>query len=190
LLVHAVSVHLPGSALCTKYFVRTPRYELPPWQVLTFNYGLHDGADSNATYLGGISSIADQMVATAALIGGGGGEGGVGGEGGRGGARASTGAGAQAQTQARLIYFLTTCPGGPNSVPGEPVSPGEQRVRELNEIAGKVMHAKNITVVDLHQTMVECGAVCKECRPHCPPAGYQYLVDHAIAPAIKKALQA
>jgi hypothetical protein len=36
-------------ALCTPYFVRTPRYELPAWDVITFNYGLHDGADTNET---------------------------------------------------------------------------------------------------------------------------------------------
>lgn len=36
-------------ALCTRYFVRTPRYELPAWDVITFNYGLHDGADTNET---------------------------------------------------------------------------------------------------------------------------------------------
>ena len=34
--------------LCTRYFVRTPEHELPPWDVITFNYGLHDGDDSNA----------------------------------------------------------------------------------------------------------------------------------------------
>jgi hypothetical protein len=50
---------------CTKYFVRTPMYELPPWDVITFNYGLHDGQDSNSTYLTAIESIADQMIITA-----------------------------------------------------------------------------------------------------------------------------
>jgi hypothetical protein len=35
----------------------------------------------------------------------------------------------------RLIYFQTTIPGGANSVPGEPVSPDDQKVLELNEIA-------------------------------------------------------
>jgi hypothetical protein len=51
-------------AWCTKYFVRTPQYILPPWDVITFNYGLHDGGDSNSTYLAGISSIADQVIQT------------------------------------------------------------------------------------------------------------------------------
>jgi hypothetical protein len=40
----------------------------------------------------------------------------------------------------------------------------------------------------LYKTMHECGDACKDCKPHCPAAGYQYLVDHAIVPAIKKAL--
>ena len=48
-------------ALCTKYFVRTPHYELPPWDVITFNYGLHDGGDTNASYLANIESISDQV---------------------------------------------------------------------------------------------------------------------------------
>ena len=52
-------------AWCTKYFVRTPQFTLPPWDVITFNYGLHDGADTNASYLSGISSIADQLIDTA-----------------------------------------------------------------------------------------------------------------------------
>jgi hypothetical protein len=37
--------------LCTKYFVRTPLHELPPWDVMTFNYGLHDAAESNASWV-------------------------------------------------------------------------------------------------------------------------------------------
>ena len=33
-----------------------------------------------------------------------------------------------------------------------------------------------------------CGAVCSACKPHCNAAGYEYLVNNAIVPAIKKAL--
>eukprot|EP01043_Picozoa_sp_COSAG02_P013648 COSAG02_NODE_549_length_20461_cov_11.385866_23_plen_105_part_00 len=51
-------------AFCTKYFVRTPHFELPPWDVITFNYGLHDGGDSNATYTANLESIADQVSQT------------------------------------------------------------------------------------------------------------------------------
>jgi hypothetical protein len=40
----------------------------------------------------------------------------------------------------RLIYFQTTIPGGANSVPGEPVSPDDQKVLELNEIASVRAH--------------------------------------------------
>lgn len=47
-------------AFCTKYFVRTPHFKLPPWDVITFNYGLHDGADTNASYTANLESIADQ----------------------------------------------------------------------------------------------------------------------------------
>jgi hypothetical protein len=32
--------------LCTPYFIRTPLHALPPWRVITFNFGLHDGATS------------------------------------------------------------------------------------------------------------------------------------------------
>ena len=89
---------------------------------------------------------------------------------------------------ARLIYFMTTIPGGANSVPGEPVSPNDKKVQELNAVAAGVMAARGIATVDLYATMTQCGAACSDCKPHCPPGGYQYLVDHAIAPAIRKAL--
>ena len=59
----------------------------------------------------------------------------------------------------RLIYFQTTIPGGANSVPGEPISPNDQKVLELNEIASGVMAVRNITVVDLYATMTACGNV-------------------------------
>jgi len=151
-------------AQCTKYFVRTPLYELPPWDVITFNYGLHDGSDSNATYTQGITHIADQLLDTAKL--------------------------ANPSKPSRLVYFQTTIPGGANSVPGEPVSPSDKRVIELNAIAARVMGARGITVVDLYATMTKCGKTCSGCKPHCDGPGYQYLVDNAIIPAIKKALTA
>jgi hypothetical protein len=50
--------------------------------------------------------------------------------------------------------------------------------------------AKSIQVVDLYEAMKQCGSACKDCKPHCGPAGYQYLADHAIVPAIKQALEA
>ena len=51
------------------------------------------------------------------------------------------------------------------------------------------MAARKITVVDLYATMTACGNVtCGSCKPHCGAAGYNYLVDKAIVPAIKKAL--
>jgi hypothetical protein len=83
-----------------------------------------------------------------------------------------------------------------------------------------VMEARKITVVDLYATMTACGnvtcGVCSQrlistigtgshatlqlhdrvrgragsCKPHCGAAGYNYLVDNAIVPAIKKALAA
>ena len=127
------------------------------------NYGLHDGSDSNATYLANMESISDQLVETAKA--------------------------ANPAKPSRLIYFQTTIPGGANSVPGEPVSPNDQKVLELNEIAAGVMAKRNITVVDLYATMTACGNVtCGACKPHCGTSGYTYLVENAIVPAIKKAL--
>jgi hypothetical protein len=124
-------------ALCTKSFVRTtPDYELPPWDVITFNYGLHDGADSNATYLAEITSIADQLVEVA---------------------KSAKPAGAAHSTA--LVYFATTHSDG-GVVPGEPVSASNKRVLELNAIAAEVMAARSIPIVDLFQTMNECGAPC------------------------------
>lgn len=145
-------------SLCTKYFVRTPDFTLPPWALITFNYGLHDGSDSNSSYTNGLSSIADQMLETVH------------------------------QNASKLLYFMTTIPGGSHSVPGEPVSPGNKRVIELNAIAAAIMSARNIDTLDLHATMVKCGTLCFDCKPHCGPAGYQYLVENAIAPRIEKAL--
>jgi hypothetical protein len=74
-------------------------------------------------------------------------------------------------------------------VPGEPLAPNDLKVMQLNELAAAVMSPRNITVVDLYATMTRCGNVtCGACRPHCGAAGYSYLVDHAIVPAIKQAL--
>ena len=151
--------------LCTKYFVRTPTFALPPWNVITFNYGLHDGSETNSTYLTGITSIANQLMETASLI-----------------SNAS-----KTNNQTKLIYFSTTHSDG-GVVPGQPITPGNQRVLELNAIATKVMQERNITVVDLFETMTQCGSTCNSCNPHCNAAGYQYLVEHAIVPAIQNVL--
>lgn len=145
--------------LCIDYFVRTPTHELPTWDVITFNFGLHDGADTNHTYTQGLSTIADSLLA------------------------------ATFHNASKLIYFLTTIPGGSGSVPGEPVSPDDKRVMELNYIATEVMQERNITVVDLYAAMTKCGISCKDCKPHCGPEGYAYLAKNAIVPAIKAALQ-
>ena len=151
--------------LCTRYFVRTPQYELPPWDVITFSFGLHDGADSNASFTDGLSSIADQLLQTA------------------------KDAATPGRRPARLVYFQTTIPGGAGSVPGSE-SPNDKRAQRLNAIAAEIMGARGITIIDLYRTMLECGDACKTCKPHCGPEGYQYLTDHAIVPAIKAALDA
>ena len=65
-------------------------------------------------------------------------------------------------------------------MPGEPVSPGDKRVLELNEIASAVMAKHNVPVVDLYKAMRECGEPCYPCKPHCGAAGYQYLASHAF----------
>ena len=202
--------------------------------------GLHDGADTNASYTANLASVADTMVETANLT--------------------AYVSGAAYKKPARLIYFLTTIPGGANSVPGEPVSPTDKRVIELNALATVIMAERNITTVDLYKTMTQCGQTCSGCKvglsccflrallfvfyfppksyrptvvfcmciyillflslffsfffsffsfpvgwlilwttivlppwsfplqPHCPPAGYEYLVSKAIVPSILKAL--
>lgn len=144
--------------LCLPYFIRTPLYQLPSWDVISFNFGLHDAAETNSTYRAGLISVTEQL---------------------------------RAATDAALVYFLTTIPGGAHSVPGEPVSPSDRRVMELNEIARQVMATFDkpaVQVVDLYESMRQCGEPCYSCKPHCGPEGYQYLSDHAIVPAIKKAL--
>ena len=145
--------------LCTKYFVRTPEFILPPWNLITFNYGLHDGSDTNHSYVLGLSSIADQLLETVF------------------------------NDSNKLLYFMTTIPGGAHSVPGEPVSPSDQRVIELNSLAVEIMNKRNITYVDLYATMEKCGVSCYSCKPHCNAVGYEYLVKHAIVPGIQKMLK-
>jgi hypothetical protein len=113
------------------------------------------------SYAAALSAVADQLLATAKEVG---------------------------PKPARLIYFETTIPGGANSVPGEPVSPSDKKVLELNAVAREIMSARSIPTVDLYATMTRCGDACKSCKPHCGPDGYEYLVQNAILPAIKKAL--
>ena len=149
-------------AHCVDFFVRTPLYELPPWAVITFNFGLHDGGDTNASYVSNLTTIADRLAEVAKA--------------------------ANPSNPSKLIFFLTTIPGGANSVPGEPVSPDDKRVQELNLLARHIMAARDIPVVDLYAAMTACGKACAGCRPHCPAAGYEYLVEHAIIPAIRRAL--
>lgn len=84
-----------------------------------------------------------------------------------------------------VLYFSTTIPGG--SV--EPVNASDNvRVRALNKVAAAVMQRQGVPVVDLYATMKACGTDCEACKPHCQPAGYSYLVQHAIAPAVLAAL--
>ena len=106
--------------------------------------GLHDGADTNASYTANLASVADTMVETANLT--------------------AYVSGAAYKKPARLIYFLTTIPGGANSVPGEPVSPTDKRVIELNALATVIMAERNITTVDLYKTMTQCGQTCSGCK--------------------------
>jgi hypothetical protein len=122
---------------CTDFWLEgANRSDGREWNVITFNYGLHDGADSNATYLAEITSIADQLVEVA---------------------KSAKPAGAAHSTA--LVYFATTHSDG-GVVPGEPVSASNKRVLELNAIAAEVMAARSIPIVDLFQTMNECGAPC------------------------------
>jgi acyl-CoA thioesterase-1 len=68
----------------------------------------------------------------------------------------------------------------------------------LNTNASAIMKQLGIQLVDLHTPIVAaCGAPpVQECFgisgcfcPHCPGAGYQYIVTTTIAPAIRAALQ-
>ena len=89
---------------------------------------------------------------------------------------------AAAGANTTLLYFTTTLPQG-SSEPDN--APDNVKVRDLNTIAKTIMDKRNILVVDLYATMKTCGPVCEACKPHCEPEGYQFLVDHAIAPAVK-----
>ena len=144
-------------ALCAGFFARTPKYRTIAWDVITFNFGLHDGATANDVYRTNLTTV-HALVRDAAPT-------------------------------AKLVYILTTVPDM-----GSPGNLQDQKVQQLNSIAKEVMdtgagsNSSAVTVVDLHATMLTCGDACKSCAPHCGPDGYQYLVDHALAPAVKAAI--
>jgi hypothetical protein len=165
-------------ALCIDYFLRTPMHQLPHWDVVTFNFGLHDLGDTNESYSAGLSHIADAILnATTTTTT-------VNNDDDGSDTNSTANPGAQQKGAQHVIYFQTTSPDGSGAS-----GPGEQRVLEMNALAATIMAARNIPVVDLYQTMTDCGDTCKDCQPHCSPAGYQYLVDHAITPAVRAALK-
>jgi hypothetical protein len=57
--------------LCVDYFVRTPLHTLPPWDVITYNFGLHDGVGTETG--GGMigTSIANYTAVSLRPVGGG-----------------------------------------------------------------------------------------------------------------------
>eukprot|EP00051_Salpingoeca_urceolata_P023175 m.389974 g.389974 ORF g.389974 m.389974 type:complete len:283 (-) comp20074_c1_seq2:399-1247(-) len=49
---------------CINYFLRTPKLEPVAWDVVTFNFGLHDGGTDDADYEARLLSIAKQIKAS------------------------------------------------------------------------------------------------------------------------------
>jgi len=140
-------------ALCAGYFARTPLGALPRWDVVTFNFGLHDQDPHES-----VDSYADNLRAIATTL---------------------------AATGAPLLLFTTTMPGGS----AEPLnSTAERRVQQLNAAALGVAAEFNVPAVDLYGAMQACAAACASCQPHCDSDGYEFLVQQAIAPAVKAAL--
>merc|ERR1711933_661093 len=82
----------------------------------------------------------------------------------------------------KLLLVLTTWVGGSGA---DPTDPAEEKITQLNAAASKIAKEHDITVVDLHKTMKDCGAACVSCKPHCGGAGYAYLIEHGLLPAVK-----
>ena len=85
----------------------------------------------------------------------------------------------------RLMYGLTTpylCDASTDAV----------ITGTLNAAAARIMASNNIWTVDMHGPLIaKCGAAPTAAFcPHCNSAGYTWLVQTAIAPAIRAALTA
>jgi len=161
---------------CLEYFLATPDGTAVHPDVLMFNFGLHDGPcnGANTTIPGGAGRsdvYAPQLRQIAAKL------------------KAYT-----AATGAKLLFELTT--------PWLCVAATDALVVKLNGDASKIMADLQIPTVDSHAAIIgKCGkapvASCfgdsnKGCFcPHCPGnggAGYSWLVNTTLAPAIRKLL--
>lgn len=154
---------------CLQYFLASPSgMDIKP-DVVYFNWGLHDGPMGNSTVPGQNGNSSDyapqlQQIATAL----------------------------QAWTQARgakLVFGLTS--------PMICNTTEDGCVLTHNAQAAAIMAQMAIPTVDLHAAVVakcgpapqascfaEAGCFC----PHCVPAGYQWLAESTVAPAIRALL--
>lgn len=154
---------------CLKYFLASPSGMAIQPDLIMFNWGLHDGPMSNAT-TPGQNEPADLYPAhlanlTSALV-------------------------AWAKPRnVQLLFALTS------TMLCDPV--GDGCVVNHNNVASGIMAQYGIPTVNLHDAIVaKCGPVPQSSCfgetgcfcPHCVSAGYQWLAESTIAPAIQKLL--
>ena len=157
---------------CLDYFLRGPRGERLEPDVLLFNFGLHDGPLGNATVPGqyGNSSVyageLEQIVL--ALL------------------RTFP----PATSRTRLVFALTSPMLCNVSADGNVVA--------LNNAARKIMSRHGVPMLDNYSPIVQqcgpslpinsCFGIQKCFCPHCPTAGYEWLAQTVIGPAIHNML--
>lgn len=160
---------------CLDYWLRSPSgVEITP-DLVYFNFGLHDGPKlfsyppANVTIPGaeGNMTVYPQQIAEIAT-------------------QLKRWAG---KTKAKLLFGITS--------PMLNDLRADQDVMGLNGEAKTAMAAAGVPTLDLHSAVVaKCGAVpqascfgIKDCfNPHCGAAGYYWLADSVIAPAMKQQL--
>lgn len=172
---------------CLEIYLTTASGEAVNYDVISFNFGLHDLGNTTAdlqTYKTQLTAITDRLT----------------------------------KTGSKLIYLQTTpmmpqcCNGGPMLPSGEGAPPPKCKagaefqyrcdtvVVELNEIAFKIMSARKIALVNLHEVVTNVCAPkpphiytnCSLCRMepcsfHYNAAGYGPIA-HAVASAFRAAL--
>ena len=153
---------------CLEYFVKDPAGKLLQPDVLMFNFGLHDGPLGNATEPGqqGNSSVYPGELEQIA----------------RGLQRLFP----PATSRTKLLFALTS--------PMLCNANADGNVVGLNNEAAAIMAALGVPTVDPHAAIVaKCGAVPQQACfgankcfcPHCSGAGYSWLANSTLAPAIR-----
>lgn len=156
---------------CWDFFIRDPQGALLQPDVLLFNWGLHNGAMSNATVPGQNGNDAVYLSELEQIV-----------------QRLKV---AYARTSTQLLFALTS--------PMLCNAAADDYIVRRNAVVAHMMERYGIPVLDPHAPIVDrCGsppqASClniPDCWcPHCPGAGYEWLAQSVIEPALRRMLSA